>query len=92
MDQPDDRAPTPAITITNEFTSIEVRKVFTRNGERLEVRSSKLGFAIQLDPLELEALTWQDPAVFSALLRTPYGPEDDVDDVRPLTELMETEG
>ncbi|HSK21553.1 MAG TPA: hypothetical protein VK906_00165 [Egicoccus sp.] len=91
MDQPEDRAPEPAITITNEFTSVRIRKVSTRNGERLEVSSSKLGFCVRLDPLELEALTWQEPALFSALLRTPYGPEDDVDDIRPLTELMDTD-
>ena len=83
---PDDGAPT--WSIANEFTTIEVRKVTTRNGERLEVRSAKLGFAVMLDPLELESLTWQDASLFSQLLHTPYGPEADVDDIRPLTELL----
>ena len=77
-----------AITIANEFTTIRVRKVFTRNGERLEVHSPKLGFTIHLDPLELECLTWQPPETFSDLLESPYGPEEGVDDIRPLTELM----
>lgn len=91
MQQPEDAAAEHALTIANEFTTIRVRKVRTRNGERLEVSSAKLGFSIRLDPLELEALTWQDAALFSALLHTPYGPEDDVDDIRPLTELMQTD-
>lgn len=76
------------ITIANEFTTIRVRKVYTRNGERLEVHSPKLGFTIHLDPLELECLTWQPPQTFSELLRSPYGPEDDVADIRPLTDLL----
>jgi hypothetical protein len=78
------------LTIANEFTTIHVRKVHTRNGERLEVTSPKLGYSIRLDPLELEALTWQQPELFSDLLETPYGPEEDVHDIRPLTELMDT--
>jgi len=73
--------------ISNEFTSIEVRKVTTRNGELLEVRSRKLGFVIRLDPLELEALTWQNHEHFSRLLETPYGPEEDTG-VRSLTHLV----
>lgn len=92
MHAPDDVPAEPALTIANEFTTIRVRKVRTRNGERLEVSSAKLGFSIRLDPLELEALTWQGPELFSGLLHTPYGPEDDVDDIRPLTELMEADG
>lgn len=91
MEQSDDGDPPAArrLSIANEFTTIHVRKVFTRNGERLEVHSPKLGFTVRLDPLELEALTWQPPETFSALLHTPYGPEDDVHDIRPLTELLD---
>ncbi len=76
-----------AITISNEFTTVRVRKVLTRNGERLEIASPKLGHEILLDPLELECLTWQDTAFFSSLLATPYGPEDDTQG-RSLTELL----
>jgi hypothetical protein len=76
-----------ALTITNEFTSVRVRKVRTRNGERLEVRSAKLGFVILLDPLELESLTWQTPDTFCGFLRDPYGPEE-VTGARPLSDLM----
>lgn len=76
--------------ISNEFTSVEVRKIATRNGELLEIRSLKLGFIVRLDPLELEALTWQEPLTFSRLLQTPYGPEENTA-ARPLTDLMVTE-
>jgi hypothetical protein len=76
------------LTITNEFTSVKVRKRYTRNGERLEIVSAKLGHAIRLDPLELESLTWQDAATFSRLLETPYGPEQDTRG-RALSDLLE---
>jgi hypothetical protein len=74
------------VQIANEFTTARVRKVWTRNGERLEIQSAKLGTTIRLDPLELESLTWQDTETFSALLNDPYGPEE----VQPraLSELM----
>ncbi len=64
------------VSITNEFTSVRVRKVVTRNGERLRIHSAKLGFTIDLDPLELESLTWQTAETFSRMLHSPYGPED----------------
>lgn len=82
----------PPLTITNEFTTIRVRKVHTRNGERLEIRSAKLGFVTYLDPLELECLTWQPPETFSGLLSSPYGPEEDVEDIRSLSELLALDG
>lgn len=74
------------ITIGNEFTSVRVRKALTRNGERLEITSAKLGTKILLDPLELEGLTWQDTETFSRMLEQPYGPEQ-VDSL-PLSELV----
>ena len=64
------------VQIANEFTTTRVRKVLTRNGERIQVESRKLGTSILLDPLELEALTWQTPETFSEMLSDPYGPED----------------
>jgi hypothetical protein len=76
------------LTITNEFTSVKVRKERTRNGERLRIVSSKLGHAIDLDALELESLTWQQPATFSRLLETPYGPDEDTQ-ASALSELLE---
>ncbi len=74
------------IQIANEFTTVRVRKQFTRNGERLEIHSAKLGTTIMLDPLELESLTWQTTETFSRMLETPYGPEEV--DGRPLSDLF----
>lgn len=75
------------LTVANEFTTVEVRKRRTRNGERLEISSPSLGRRILLDALELESLTWQDATTFSTLLETPYGPEDDTAG-RPLSDLL----
>jgi hypothetical protein len=49
-----------AVEIANEFASVFVRKVHTRNGERLEIEARRRGQLIRLDPLELEALACQD--------------------------------
>lgn len=62
------------IVIANEFAEVEVRKVRTRNGVRLEIRSPKLGYRVRLDALELEALSWQRVETFSRFLETPWGP------------------
>ncbi len=59
--------------VSNEFAMVSIRKVNTRNGVRLEIRSPKLGYQILLDPLELESITWQDKEVFSRFLETPFG-------------------
>ena len=64
----------PAIEVTNEFTTVSVRKVWTRNGARLEISSPRLGYSIQLDALALESLTWQTMDTFSRFLETPFGP------------------
>jgi hypothetical protein len=61
-------------TVANEFAMVTVAKVQTRNGERLEIASPRLGFRIQLDAMELESLSWQPKEVFSQFLHTPYGP------------------
>ncbi len=63
-----------AVQIANEFTLIRVKKVLTGNGERLQISSPRLGFEIELDPLELESLTWQTTDTFSRMLDTPFGP------------------
>jgi hypothetical protein len=63
------------IELSNEFAQVTVRRVRTRNGVRLEIRSPRLGRAVTLCPLELESLTWQDETTFSRFLRTPFGPE-----------------
>ena len=56
------------IQIGNEFALVRIRKILTRNGERLEIEAPKLGHTIRLDAVALEALTWQEPEVFSRLL------------------------
>lgn len=61
--------------IANEFTAVTVEKVYTRNGERLEIASPRLGYRIQLDPMELESISWQSKDTFSHFLHDPYGPQ-----------------
>ncbi|MGW6460715.1 hypothetical protein ACWF94_33115, partial [Streptomyces sp. NPDC055078] len=56
------------ITLANEFAEIRVVCVRTRNGLRLLVDSPKSGQWVTLDPLELEALTWQNQATLSAMV------------------------
>jgi hypothetical protein len=67
------------VELANEYATVQVRRVRTRNGVRLEISSPQLGRAIRLCPLELEALTWQTHETFSAFLRTPFGPETDAE-------------
>ena len=66
----------PVIRLANEFTAVVVERVRTRNGARLRISVPSSGRQIMLCPLELEALAWQDHKLFSALLKTPHGPED----------------
>jgi hypothetical protein len=61
------------IIVGNEFTQVVIKKVYTRNGERLEINSPKLNSTIHLDPLALESLTWQDHEVFTGFLAKPFG-------------------
>lgn len=63
----------PKIVVGNEFTQVTIKKVYTRNGERVEIYSPKLKRSIQLDPLALESLTWQEPEVFTEFLAKPFG-------------------
>lgn len=70
---PDGAARPPAAeptVIANEFVDVEVRRVLTRNGVRLEIRSLRRGTSVRLDAMILDALTWQPPEVFSDLLRS----------------------
>jgi hypothetical protein len=61
------------ITIGNEFAEVRVARVQTRNGSRLLIESQKSGQWVSLCPLELEALTWQATATFSAMIGHPFG-------------------
>ena len=62
------------IVIGNEFSEVRVVRVETRNGSRLMIESPKPGQWITLCPLELESLTWQTSATFSAMIGNPFGP------------------
>lgn len=65
------------IRISNEFTGVEVRKVFTRNGERLEIFSRKIGSRVVLDAMQLEALTLAKPTELSRFLEDPFGSDEE---------------
>ncbi|MCO4251566.1 hypothetical protein [Pseudarthrobacter raffinosi] len=62
------------IVIANEFSEVQVSRVETRNGSRLMIKSPRSGQWVSLCPLELESLTWQAPATFSAMIGHPFGP------------------
>ncbi|MFF0447506.1 hypothetical protein ACFYT4_14050 [Streptomyces sp. NPDC004609] len=62
------------VTVANEFAEIRVVRVRTRNGARLLVESPRSGQWVTLCPLELEALTWQNTATFSAMIGNPFAP------------------
>ncbi len=66
----------------NEFAEVRVCRVETRNGSRLLIGSPKSGQWVALCPLELEALTWQNPQTFSAMIGNPFAPliSDDEDE------------
>jgi hypothetical protein len=63
------------ISIINEFGLARIRKLRTRNGERLEIYSPRFGHALRLDALELEGLSWQSHETISQYLINPIGPE-----------------
>ncbi|MEV0029570.1 dihydrodiol dehydrogenase [Nocardia sp. NPDC050793] len=60
--------------LSNEFADVVVRVVTAGNGERLEIRSPRRGTFVRLDPVELEALTWQPTEVFTRMLEGSIGP------------------
>lgn len=60
--------------IANEFAEIQVRRVETHNGTRLLIDAPKSGQWIALDPMELEALTWQTTQTFSEMIARPDQP------------------
>jgi hypothetical protein len=62
------------LQIANEFAEIRVSKVHTRNGARLLIESPRSGQWVSIDPLEAEALTWQDERTFSAMVGRPFSP------------------
>ncbi len=76
---PEDSLPTGVveahewISVANEFTGVTVRKVLTRNGERLELYVPKTGRRVLLDAMQLEIIAAQDPERYTELFRTQLG-------------------
>lgn len=71
------------IQIANEFAQIRIRKVYTRNGERLEISAPRRGYRILLDAIELESLTWQTTKTFSKFLSASVGDSGEEDEPSP---------
>ena len=62
--------------IGNEFTGVLVRKVWTKQGERLELTVPKKGYRTLLDAMQLEIVAAQDPAKFTQLFAIRLTSED----------------
>lgn len=60
-------------SVANEFTGAALRKVWTRQGERLEVTVPKKGYRILLDAMQLEIVAAQDPKRFTELFAIKLG-------------------
>lgn len=61
------------IGIANEFTGVLVRKMLTRNGERLEVTTPKSGHRVLLDAMQLEIISTLKPEAFTELIARRLG-------------------
>ncbi|WP_207781907.1 hypothetical protein [Phytoactinopolyspora limicola] len=62
------------ILIANEFADVVVSRVLTRNGMRLDIWSPRRGTRVQLDAVELDCLSYQEPETFTEMLaRKPGG-------------------
>lgn len=62
-----------AFGIGNEFTGVQVRKVWTRQGERLELVVPERGYRILLDAMQLEIIANQAAEKFSELFAKQLG-------------------
>lgn len=54
--------------VTNEYAHVKIRKVYTRNGERLEISAPLAGAEVRLDAVILELLARMTPEAASRLL------------------------
>lgn len=63
--------------IGNEFTGVEVRKVWTRQGERLSIFVPRTGKRTLLDAMQLEIVAAQDAERFSELFERELGSHDE---------------
>lgn len=61
--------------IGNEFTGAQLRKVWTRNGERLQIHIPAKGTTILLDAMQLEIIAAQDASQFTQLFARKLGSE-----------------
>lgn len=77
--------------LSNEFAAVHLRKVRTRNGERLEIRSLGHDHSVQLDAIALEALTWSTPLEVGKGLEEPFGPDPADPRPRPTPPMAEEE-
>jgi hypothetical protein len=59
--------------VANEFTGVQIRKVWTRQGERLELVVPKRDYRILLDAMQLEIIAAQDPEKFTDLFARHLG-------------------
>lgn len=60
-------------TVTNEFAKVDIKKVSTDQGHRLEISSGD--HTIRLDAVALEAISWQDLEQITKLIESsPRGP------------------
>lgn len=59
--------------IGNEFTGVQIRKVWTRNGERLQLWVPARNYTILLDAMQLEIVAAQDASEFSELFARTLG-------------------
>lgn len=76
-DGEDATAASDELQIGNEYTVVRLRKLETSAGPRVSITSPKLGYTCRLSPAELDALAKERIDLFSELLETPFGPEDD---------------
>ena len=67
-DDPDYVVVDDGFSIVNEFAGVTIRKVQTRNGQRLEIQAPLKELVVRLDAVVLEAMTHQTPEDFSVLL------------------------
>jgi len=55
-------------SLSDEYTTVKIRKIFTPAGERVELEAPELGRSIRLDAIEIESLSWQEPETFIEFL------------------------
>lgn len=65
--------------IANEFTGVLVRKVWTKQGERLELDVPSKGYHALLDAMQLEIVAAQDPEKFTELFQIKLGSDEATD-------------